>query len=140
MIVAIVRNQSCWIRLRGSEIELKKSRTKSSGNIPCTASPEPVRIAIHMPMPPNPIEIMIESRKQDRDAGDAGLEVGAGGEPDREVDGRLDQADHDQPAELAGDQRGAAHRGQREPVEEAVLDVLGERLARVHRREEGRPG
>jgi hypothetical protein len=64
LIVAIVRNHSCSIRFLGIEIELKKRRTKRSGKVPWTASPEPVRIAMNIPIPPNPIEIRIESAKR----------------------------------------------------------------------------
>ena len=49
---------------------------------------------------------------------------------------RLDEAEDDDAAELAAMQRGAAHRRQREPVQEARLDVACEVGARVHGREE----
>ena len=55
--VATVRNQSVSIRLRGSAIELRKSAAKSSGKMPWTASPDPVRSATNAPMPPKPSEI-----------------------------------------------------------------------------------
>ena len=48
--VVIVWNQSFAIRSRGSDIELRNRKTKRSGNMPCTASPEPLRSATSRPM------------------------------------------------------------------------------------------
>ena len=48
----------------------------------------------------------------------------------------LDQPLDRDAGELAGDQRVAAQRRQLQAAEEAVLDVLGDRLAGAHRREQ----
>ena len=66
----------------------------------------------------------------------AGGEFDADEQADGDVERRLDETEHDDAAELARDQRDAAHRGQREPVQEAGLDVAGEVGAGVHGREE----
>ena len=49
---------------------------------------------------------------------------------------RADDAHEQRAAELAGEQRRAGHRRQREAVEEAVLDVAREVLAAVERGEQ----
>ncbi len=41
------------MRLRGRFIEDRKKKTNSSGNMPCTASAEPVRAPMIEPSPPN---------------------------------------------------------------------------------------
>ena len=56
----MVRNQSVWIRSRGRLIEDRNRETKNSGNIVCTASPEPVRSATNAPSDPNPTDITID--------------------------------------------------------------------------------
>ncbi len=54
MIVATAWNQSTLIRLRGRLDEDRKRRTKNSGKIPCTVSPDPVRSPIARPSAPKP--------------------------------------------------------------------------------------
>ncbi len=61
MYVATVRNQSCSMRLRGKNAELRNSRTKNSGKKPCTASPVPARSATYVPKQANANEIAIAS-------------------------------------------------------------------------------
>ena len=57
-----------------------------------------------------------------------------------EVEDGLDEAHDGHAREMAGEESAAAHRRQRESVEEAVLDVAGEVGAGVHGREQARPG
>ena len=114
-----------------------KRKTKKTGKRLCTASPEPVRRAAKS------AERAEGERDEHREArtststpaGPDG-EFGAGDQADAEVDDRLHQAEHDHAAELAAEQRDPAHRRQREPVQEAGLDVAREVGAGVHRREQ----
>ena len=69
-------------------------------------------------------------------AADARRDPGAERQADEQVDERADDAGEQRAAELADEQRGAGHRRQREPVEEAVLDVAREVLPAVERREQ----
>ena len=64
-------------------------------------------------------------------AADAGPDLQPGGQADGEVDQRRHQRDHHHAAEVAEQQRGALHRRQREPLEEAGLDVARQARARV---------
>ena len=57
--MATSRNQSVWMRSRGRLIDDRKRKTKKTGNIPWTASPEPVRSAMKRPMEPNPIAMRV---------------------------------------------------------------------------------
>ena len=134
--VAASRNHVTAIRFRGMFIDEMKRKTKKSGKTPWTASPEPVRSATKAPSAPKPSVTRNANAKRTSDAEHAGGEVDADRQADGEVDRRLDEAERDDPAELAGQQRDAAHRRQRQPVQEAGLDVAGEIGARVHGREE----
>ena len=134
--VAAVRNQSISIRLRGMFIEEMNRKTNSTGKSPWTASPEPVRSAANAPSAPNASTIRAARNEQHDRAGAPGRQPNADRQADGEVDERLGQARDDDAAELAGQQRDRAHRRQREPVEEAGLDVAREVGAGVHRREQ----
>ncbi len=136
LTVATVWNQPFSIRSRGRAIELRNRKTNSSGNAPWTASALPVRRPIVRPTAPNAIETRQRERDQDQRAADAGLEVGAEREPDREETDGLDDPEQQRSRELAADQRGAAEGRELQAVEEAALDVLGDRLAGAHRREQ----
>ena len=59
--MATIRNQSCSIRSRGSELEDRNRNTKNSGNTPWTASPEPVRSPMNAPSDANASAISIAS-------------------------------------------------------------------------------
>ena len=72
---AIVRNQSCSIRSRGSAIDEKKRKTKKIGKRLCIASPVPTRSATNVPMQPNENEIDSESRIRTGIPREAGLEA-----------------------------------------------------------------
>ena len=69
MIVAIVRNQSCSIRSRGSALEDRNRSTKNSGKTPCTASPEPDRSPTNAP---ERGERERDQQRQHKQHGDAG--------------------------------------------------------------------
>ena len=58
MYVAIVRNQSCSMRSRGKNAELRNSSTKNSGKNPWTAWPEPARSATNVPKQANAMQIV----------------------------------------------------------------------------------
>ena len=120
-----MRNQSCSIRSRGSAIEDRNRKTNSTGNRPCTASPLPSRNAAKIPMQPKANDDRHRrARAAPATPGQAGLERRRrrrGRRPGRRS--AWTSAERHRPGELAGDQRGAAHRRQREPVEEAGLDV-----------------
>ena len=81
-------------------------------------------------------------RDQDREHEDhersrrAGDEAHAGDEPDRQVEHRLHHAEPDGAADLAEQERRVAHGRQREPVQEAGVDVAREVDACDARREE----
>src|SRR5688500_1276778 len=64
-------------------------------------------------------------------------EVDADDQADCDIERGLDQTENGHARELADDQGYTPHRGQREPVQEARLDVLREIGSRVHGREEG---
>ena len=70
------------------------------------------------------------------DAERAGGDRHSGDQSDCEVEAGLEEAHRHDSGQVADDQRRAAHRGQRQPVQEARLDVAGQVGARVHRREE----
>ncbi len=55
----MMRNQSCSMRSRGKNAELRNSSTKNSGKKPCTASPVPARSATNVPKQANANEIAI---------------------------------------------------------------------------------
>src|SRR5205809_2226114 len=116
-------------------IEERKRKTKKAGKRLCTASPEPVRSAANAPSAPKPSETRIEGKEHEH-AEEAGLESHADYEADAQIDDRLHDAQRHDPAELSGEQGDAAHRRQRETVEEPGLDVAGKIGAGVHRREE----
>ena len=111
----------------------KMNRTGKSAWI---ASPEPVRSAMKAPSIPKPAAISVASTRMHDDAGHARLDLDAEGERTHEVEDGLDEAHDGHACEVAGEERAAAHRRQRQTVEEAVLDVASEVRARVHRREE----
>ena len=81
-----MRNQSCSIRLRGSELEDRNRNTKKSGKTPCTASPEPVRSPTNAPTRRERERDQQRQREHHQHTGRAGRHVQAGGEADREVD------------------------------------------------------
>ena len=86
-------------------------------------------------------EIVSESGEQQRHAGEAGLEVGADGEPDREVEDRLDERDRHRAAERPGEQRrrrraGSAPCRLRKPVSMSVARSVPE----LSSDEDRRPG
>ncbi len=114
--------------------------TKNSGNRPCTASPEPVRRAPKQPSAPNAERREAPEHDHHERPADAGVSLRAGDQPDQDVDERLQRAECLDADEQPGDQRHASQRRQREPVEEAALDVLGEVGAGVDQREHRRPG
>ena len=58
--VASTRNHSTAIRSRGVFIDEMKRKTKRSGNIACTDSPDPVRSARNAPSAPKPNETRTE--------------------------------------------------------------------------------
>ena len=122
-------------------IEDRKSRTKNSGNRPWTASPEPVRSAAAQPIAPNPSVDQDDSARITEHAADARGEVGAGGQADER--GTSPPGEPERPgrrASMPASSAAPAQRRQREPVEEAGLDVGGEVGARVHQRRTARPG
>ena len=111
LMVATKRNQSTAIRLRGVFIEERKRKTKRTGKSPWIASPEPVRSAR------NDAERAEADRHDGREERAArgsraapGREVDADEQADGDVEDRLHQAEHDDPGERSGEQRGAAHR------------------------------
>ena len=120
------RNQSFSMKSDGRFIVERKKRTKSSGNIPCTASGEPVCDR----------EPGADARERERDvdrqqhehdrAEHARLDRHAEEQPDDEVDDRADDRDRRAAERRADEHRPAPRRRQRQPVEEALLDVGGE--------------
>ena len=131
-----MRNHSCSISSRGSELDDRNRNTKNSGNTPWTASPEPG------PQPDERAERGERQRDQHRQhhqddhAPEARLEVQPGGEADGQVDQAGDQRDDEHAGELPEQHRRAPHRRQRQPVQEAGLDVARDRGAGVDRREQ----
>src|SRR4029079_18982265 len=80
-----------------------------------------------------------DQEREDEDDGDppgAGREVHAEDEPRDDPNCGLNRGHRHHAAELAGQERDAAHGRQREPVEETSLDVPREIRAGVHGREE----
>src|SRR5918995_687398 len=75
-------------------------------------------------------------QEQHEDPQEAGREVDADDEADKDVEAGLDEAEDDRAGEQPRDQGDAAHRRQREPVQEARLDVPSKIRAGVHGREE----
>ena len=136
LIVATVRNQSISIRFRGRFIDERKRKTKKSGNSAWIASPEPVRSARKAPIAPKPSAIRTPRKTMAKTPSTPLSGADARDEPDGQVERRLDQRERDHAGELAEQERGAAHRRQREAVEEAGLDVAREVRAGVRRREE----
>ena len=134
--VAAMRNQSTPMRLRGVFIDEMNRKTKSTGKSAWIVSPEPVRYASHAPSAPKRERDDRAVDEQDGDPGRARLEADACRQPDGDVEHHLHDAEHDDPRELAGEERPVAQRGEREPVDEARLDVARDVGARVHRREE----
>ena len=63
------------------------------------------------------------------------VQVGAGDQPDHDVGAGLEHAETRDADQESGDQRDAAQRGQREPVEEAGLDVRRQVRAGIDHRE-----
>src|SRR4051812_13142316 len=55
LIDATVSNHPVWMRSRGRFADDRKSRTKKSGKMPCTASPDPVRSPTARPSAPKPV-------------------------------------------------------------------------------------
>ncbi len=87
----------------------------------------------------NPNAIRIERASSTSAPPHAARERDAGREPDEQVDDRLHDAEHERAPELADQQRLAPQRRQREPVQEAGLDVAGEVDAGGDRRRTARP-
>ena len=137
MIVATVRNQSSSIRFRGRFIDERKRKTKRSGKSPWTASPEPVRSARTAPSAPKPSAIdgarTIRTTHAERTATRSARRARARRRGRRRLDERRARS---RPPSWPASSARAAHRRQREPVEEAGLDVAREVGAGVHRREQ----
>ena len=116
-------------------IEEMKRKTKSSGNIlhrfPGARPEREPRAEGTEPERDDDRE-----HHQDEQTERPGREVDAHGESDRDVEDSLDEAVQDHAAELAGEQRGAAHRRQLQAVEEPDLHVARELGPCVHGREE----
>ena len=119
-----LRNQSVWIRSRGSAIDERKRKTKKSGKRPCTASPEPVRSAAKRPIEPKPSVIETTSMTMTSAPGTAGCEVRRrrpGRRPGRST--ACTRPSTTAPASRPLSSGRATQRGQRQAVEEAGLDV-----------------
>ena len=79
-----MRNQSTSIRSRGSEELDRNRKTKTSGKMLCTASPEPVRSATSMPSEPKPRAVSTVSTDDHGGAGEPGRERRAGDVADQQ--------------------------------------------------------
>ena len=73
--VAIQRNQSVSIRSRGMFIDERKSSTKKTGKIPCTASGEPLRSREGHPDRAHRHRAQRRQHEQHRASEPAGVEV-----------------------------------------------------------------
>ena len=95
-----------------------------------------MRSPTNAPIDANASAISSASTSRTSTPREARLDVQAGGEADRQVDQRRDQRHDHHAREVPEQQRGALHRRQREPVQEAGLDVARDRAAGVDRREQ----
>ena len=132
----MIRNQSCSISSRGSELDDRNRKTKNSGKTPCTASPEPVRNPMNEPSDANASAISSASTSSTSTPAKPVSKCRPAAKPDRQVDQRRDQRHDHHPREVPEQHRGALHRRQCEPVQEARLHVTGDRAAGVDRREQ----
>src|SRR5215204_4593496 len=135
LMVAIKRNQSCPIKSRGRLIDDKKMATKNSGNALSTASTEPVFIASIAPIPPNPratstVRSTITTMPKNPLLTSTPISV-----PTVRKTTPCRKPSATTPVSIPPSSHGT-HRGEREPVEEAALDVAGQVGAGRDRTEE----